>query len=289
MSNTRILRGRGLVLGAFAAVGFPGFCCAIHGDADLVGFDMQAPPARILVTDERGRRIGVHPDFSLSANGTGKSINEFERAEVEQMNITSDDPNSTDASVGRSTGWYVKILDQLHHDYTVQLTGIADEWTLLRTSVILYPDPSPMVIPFTDTPVLMSPGMVRTFRIGFDHSTRVISIQRQVAPGDLMQSVKAACRMEMISSTGICESLMVKLNAAEAARVRGNMAAVRGALRAFIHEVTAQTAKAIDADAAAVLHEEAEAWGESLSLPASVVKPAAPKSKKVGPKIGRRS
>ncbi len=56
-----------------------------------------------------------------------------------------------------------------------------------------------------------------------------------------------------VSHTGIANSLCVKLNAAEAAALRGNLAAKAGPLNAYVKEVQAQTGKSITAANAAIL------------------------------------
>jgi len=52
---------------------------------------------------------------------------------------------------------------------------------------------------------------------------------------------------------GVAHALLAKLEAAEDAEERGNLAAKAGALRAFRNEVSAQTGKALTADDALVL------------------------------------
>lgn len=56
-----------------------------------------------------------------------------------------------------------------------------------------------------------------------------------------------------VSHAGIANSLCVKLNAAEAAAARGNLAGKAGPLNAYVKEVQAQTGKAISATNAAIL------------------------------------
>lgn len=56
-----------------------------------------------------------------------------------------------------------------------------------------------------------------------------------------------------VSHAGIANSLCVKLNAAEAAAARGNLAAKAGPLNAYVKEVQAQTGKSVSAANAAIL------------------------------------
>jgi hypothetical protein len=76
--------------------------------------------------------------------------------------------------------------------------------------------------------------------------------------GDLANSVSALYDAGSITKTGIRDSLLAKLNSAMKSMDKGNDKAAMQQLAAFIKEVTAQTGKAITADAAANLIADAE-------------------------------
>lgn len=62
-----------------------------------------------------------------------------------------------------------------------------------------------------------------------------------------------------VTKHGIANSLLAKLNAAEAAQARGNIKAVEGTLGAFVNELSAQSGKSLTDENAAILIRLAEA------------------------------
>ncbi len=76
--------------------------------------------------------------------------------------------------------------------------------------------------------------------------------------GDLASSVSALYDAGSITKTGVRDSLLAKLTSAVKSMDKGNDKAAMQQLNAFINEVTAQTGKAITADAAAILIADAE-------------------------------
>lgn len=67
-----------------------------------------------------------------------------------------------------------------------------------------------------------------------------------------------------IGNDGLTQSLLSKVNAAQAASIRGNLNAERGELRALINQVSAQSGKGISAGAAAQLRADVECLLASL-------------------------
>ncbi|MBI2175000.1 MAG: hypothetical protein HYU33_07370, partial [Candidatus Omnitrophica bacterium] len=59
--------------------------------------------------------------------------------------------------------------------------------------------------------------------------------------------------MQFVTKAGVANSMISKLNTAEAAAARGNAQAKAGAIGAFINELQAQTGKALTAAQAATL------------------------------------
>jgi len=78
--------------------------------------------------------------------------------------------------------------------------------------------------------------------------SKATSFTVSVTAGSLCNLTK-----RFVSHAGIANSLCVKLNAAEAAAARGNLAAKAGPLNAYVKEVQAQTGKHITAANAAIL------------------------------------
>ena len=79
-----------------------------------------------------------------------------------------------------------------------------------------------------------------------EHDTTIVS---------LVHCIHHATEMGHISQAGVTTSLLVKLNAAQAELDRGQTHAAANILRAFTHEVAAQSGKAIVAEHAAHLIE----------------------------------
>jgi hypothetical protein len=74
-----------------------------------------------------------------------------------------------------------------------------------------------------------------------------------VTPASIQDDVKEFCSKGFITKTGICNSLLAKLRAAARQFTRGNCDASGHIYEAFIHELQAQSGKAIDPTAAAIM------------------------------------
>jgi hypothetical protein len=79
-----------------------------------------------------------------------------------------------------------------------------------------------------------------------------------VTPESIKGDVKQFQASGAISKSGIAKSLLAKLNAAAHARARGQCGTSANQYRAFIHEVMAQSGKAIDPVAAAIMIADAQ-------------------------------
>ncbi len=82
--------------------------------------------------------------------------------------------------------------------------------------------------------------------------------------GSLRNCVKHAFEVGHITREGVADSLLAKLNAAQAAQDRGNIAATINQLRAVINEINAQAGKSIAAEHAGHLVEHAQNVIEAL-------------------------
>ncbi len=85
---------------------------------DILSVSTGTPPAALLVIAPDGRRAGADPGAPLTVNGLGTELNEFEDGEVEQQNISNDDPTQPEEP-SEHTGWCVNIRDEVPHAYTV--------------------------------------------------------------------------------------------------------------------------------------------------------------------------
>jgi uncharacterized protein len=98
-----------------------------------------------------------------------------------------------------------------------------------------------------------SPGQIESFYDpgpfrSSDHDPVIVGLQLDVTFAWLRTLTR-----EWVTHAGIAGSLVAKLNAAEAAAARGNVAAKAGQLAAYANELLAQSGKAIDAERARVL------------------------------------
>ena len=89
-------------------------------------------------------------------------------------------------------------------------------------------------------------------------SSAALTFEIIVTADSIKQDVTQLLGAGMIKNAGIANSLTAKLNAAAAARAKGNCATAANIYNAFINEVQAQTGKGIDPTAAAILIADAQ-------------------------------
>jgi hypothetical protein len=79
-----------------------------------------------------------------------------------------------------------------------------------------------------------------------------------VTPDSIKKDVDLFLAAGLIKNGGMANSLLAKLSAAADARIRGNCGTAANQYRAFVHDLQAQSAKGIDAAAAAIMIADAE-------------------------------
>ena len=91
-----------------------------------------------------------------------------------------------------------------------------------------------------------------------NRSSRSVTFNIIVTPQSIVDDIDQFVASGDITKHGIAQSLLAKLDAAADARSRGNCKAAGNIYTAFIHEVSAQTGKAITAEAAAIMIADAQ-------------------------------
>jgi len=89
-------------------------------------------------------------------------------------------------------------------------------------------------------------------------SSQSVTFQIVVTPDSIKADVNQFLSSGAIKNAGLANSLLAKLDAAAAARARGQCNVAANIYQAFIHEVAAQSGKGIDAVAAAILIADAQ-------------------------------
>jgi len=104
------------------------------------------------------------------------------------------------------------------------------------------------------------PGATANFTVSYASSAGgSLAVTRNVTIQGLLTEINIARKINAIDNDGIANSLSAKVEAAQAAANRGDSQAEQGALGAFINEVSAQSAKHIQSEAADVLISDANA------------------------------
>ncbi len=91
-----------------------------------------------------------------------------------------------------------------------------------------------------------------------NNASRSVTFSVVVTPDSIKDDVSQFFAAGKIKNQGLANSLTVKLNAAAAARTRGNCQTAANNYQAFINEVQAQTGKGIDSSAAQVMIADAQ-------------------------------
>ena len=91
-----------------------------------------------------------------------------------------------------------------------------------------------------------------------------LNVTKDVTSGELRSSIQVASDLNWIDNKGILNSLMKKLENAEAAFARGQIKTTINELNAFINEVKAQKGKHIKEEAADILINDAQSLIEQI-------------------------
>lgn len=108
-------------------------------------------------------------------------------------------------------------------------------------------------------------GIRSTYQITYSSTPGVPTTAVRVATfSSANQDVELSFKIDWIKNVGLKNSLIKKLQNAEADQSRGDIIAAKNTLNAFINEVKAQTGKGIDSDAATMLEQDAQYLIEHL-------------------------
>jgi hypothetical protein len=98
------------------------------------------------------------------------------------------------------------------------------------------------------------PGLVLDYGIKYSSVPgSALEIKQPLSIADVIAAVQLARQQGLIRNDGLANSLIKKLEAADAATARGGTAAAKNILNAFANEVLAQSGKQIKTDTAAIL------------------------------------
>jgi hypothetical protein len=196
-------------------------------------------PVELLVSNSDGKRTGFDPS-------TGTTLSEIPESSYGVESIEDD----TDLTSG-STRPDVKIFEALNPgagSYTVQVIG-----TGIGPYVLDFlgydSNGTHKITTITGSTI---PGSVTTFSVEYSSIPGApFAVKRVITNiGDIEEDVRAAAQTGLIDNKGLANSLLQKLEAAAAATARGDSEVAKNILSAFLSEVTAQSGKHIQIDAA---------------------------------------
>lgn len=240
-----------------------------------IGIGVAVPPARILITDSLGRRAGVDPSVTLTAEGMPPvEVLPGTPPRHRQLGILQEIPNTdvmpentSTVGVKPRTGWYAEINDGGSQTYLVTLTGMTRGTSRVR----IRPHRAggrDAQLPVYYVSALMDAGLVRQFRVTFDPPRSYVpEIERLVTASGLSEDVETACELNLIGPRGVCKSLQAKAIAVAASVQRGDKESARGQINALLNELKAQGGKHVKEPATTIIREEAKALLRDLDSP----------------------
>ena len=201
--------------------------------------------ATLLVTDPSGNRVGWLGD----ANAT---VHEIAEPSLWYDAVSDDETGEAATSTSAGLQW----SNAREGSYDLRVTAQRTALVTLTIQSLHYgvdvQDP-PMQLRLL---AIQGQSVPLTVVVGANGAP---SMTRAATPQSVREDVDAAAALGLLTNAGIQNALQQKLDAVEAARVRGNKDAALGALSGFEALVTAQTANHLAPDAATVLLEDAAA------------------------------
>ncbi len=141
--------------------------------------------------------------------------------------------------------------------YTLTVSGTA----LTAYTIEIHPEnrssvPSGQLMKFRGVATV---GATSEYQITYTATPGVPTTAVRVATfASAQQDVELSFKVDWIKNVDLKNSLIMKLQNAEADQGQGNTKAAKNTLNAFINEVNAQKGKGIDTDAATILEQDAQ-------------------------------
>lgn len=164
-----------------------------------------APPALIYVADSLGRRTGADPSMPLTKYGSQgnkpwNGLTEIPLSQVIQQ-IGGDESDSSLPST--ETNWNINIYDGGKQTYTINFQGVAAGLEEMKLDAISKGNKTITSI----IELFVEPNKLRKIYVIFNPSNNSVSVKRVISNDDLLNDVQTACKLNLITSSKICEHL----------------------------------------------------------------------------------
>ncbi len=197
-------------------------------------------PVELLLSDSSGHQTGFDP-------ATGQHFNQITNGTYTLDSIGNDE----DPTIGSPETKVLDIRNPGNGSYVLHVFGTG--LGLFSIDLIGYDTngaPS-----FNTITGVTDAGVETSYTMTYNSSTNVTltALHHIVTISNIIAEVKACRNLGLIDNDGIANSLSQKLNNANSATSNGNTTAAQNILNAFVNEVSAQTGKHIQSDAANLL------------------------------------
>ncbi len=150
------------------------------------------PPVIVWVVDSNGLRTGANP--SVSINKIGEQVPNYPWGLNEIPNSVSEQDNEDvpGSDVGQPpTSWTISIKTSSAQSYIINSEGVSQGLGFLDIRG-LFPNHRTREIVY----LLTNVGNIRQVKVNFDPGNRTFKVIKIVFPGDLLNDVTIACRLE---------------------------------------------------------------------------------------------
>lgn len=173
------------------------------------------PPASLYVEDSLGRRTGIDPAYISKIDQYGILVDQkgflydIPSSDIDQQNFASDDAASAPMPF---TPTLIDIGDGGNQTYTINLVGITEgvqRITVQDAPAARNAPNAPQNIFF----ILTQPNEVKQVKVTVNANAYTTSITRVVGSSGLLNDVKTACQLNLITSHHVCKRLEEKAEA----------------------------------------------------------------------------
>jgi hypothetical protein len=192
----------------------------------------EAPPALVYVSDNQGRITGANPNQPVDSNGYQGDIPSSGLREIPSSLVLQDRIENNSAN-----GWNIDIADGGAQTYTINILGIITGNAQIDVGATLLNNPAQSKNTFKNIHVLINPGQLRKVILAFDPVQGKTNLQPVVANGDLLNDVKAACQLNLITSKRICKYLEKKADAIQSALDEKHNHEAKALIVSFLHNL----------------------------------------------------
>jgi hypothetical protein len=212
-----------------------------HPQNNWISFTTDTPPSLIYVTDTQGHRTGADPSLPFDQYGRQGDKHSGLEEIPGSMSEQNNERNPLTGLPKKITTWSVTIPDSGSQTYIIHLIGIKNSTNNIHfnSGFVQHPKAGSSIV----MDILSSVGVTQTFSVSFNSSDQTqsgLKVQKIISNNDLLNDVKTACQLNLITSHRVCKHLEKTAKAIQDALEDKQEEKVEELVKSFLHSLGEQ-------------------------------------------------